>query len=77
MQREIPHLAGNAFIGGKKHLLAHKDALLIDDRDENVAEFRHAGGKAILIPRPWNNQRCHTDANGNFNVDDFMIQVSK
>ena len=37
-----------------KSTFAAPDALLIDDRDKNVDEFRAAGGHAILIPRPWN-----------------------
>ena len=41
-------------IGPAKHYLAHENALLIDDADENVQRFREAGGHAILIPRPWN-----------------------
>lgn len=37
-----------------KSLLAVPDTLLIDDKDENVEEFREAGGQAILVPRLWN-----------------------
>ena len=43
-----------------KHLLARPDTLLIDDKDENVDGFREAGGKALLVPRPWN--RAHLQA---------------
>lgn len=37
-----------------KSLLAGPDTLLIDDKDENIEEFRAAGGQGILVPRPWN-----------------------
>lgn len=37
-----------------KKVFASPDTLLIDDKDENVDEFIHAGGQAILVPRPWN-----------------------
>ena len=37
-----------------KSLLAGPDTLLIDDRDENIAEFIATGGSGILVPRPWN-----------------------
>ena len=37
-----------------KHLLARPDTLLIDDKDQNIDEFREAGGQGILVPRPWN-----------------------
>ena len=44
-----------------KHLLARPDTLLIDDKDENVDGFREAGGKAILINRPWNRGHLNAD----------------
>ncbi len=37
-----------------KRLCVAPDALLIDDSNKNVDEFRAAGGQAILMPRPWN-----------------------
>jgi len=37
-----------------KSLLAKPDTLLVDDKDENIAEFVAAGGQGILVPRPWN-----------------------
>ena len=44
-----------------KGLLAQSSALLIDDKDENVIEFRKAGGNAILVPRPYNKLRKYSD----------------
>lgn len=41
-------------IGPRKYFCAHPDALLIDDSDHNVEQFRRWGGQAILVPRPWN-----------------------
>jgi len=41
-----------------KALLAGPDTLLIDDKEENVTEFRGAGGRAIVWPAPWNSQRA-------------------
>ena len=43
-----------------KHAYAHRDVLLIDDMPENVDKFRDKGGKAILVPRPWN-RNYHLD----------------
>ncbi len=37
-----------------KYDLAKPGALLIDDSEKNVNEFRQHGGQAILVPRPWN-----------------------
>lgn len=36
-------------------------ALLIDDKDKGVEEFREAGGHAVLVPRPWNSGYCRSD----------------
>ena len=44
-----------------KHLLARPDILLIDDKDRNVDGFREAGGKALLVPRPWNRTHLQAD----------------
>lgn len=37
-----------------KSLLAKSDTLLIDDKDQNIDEFIKAGGRGLLVPRPWN-----------------------
>ena len=57
-----------------KHLLARPDTLLIDDKDENVDGFREAGGKALLVPRPWN--RAHLQADRTVEVvKDFLERI--
>jgi 5'(3')-deoxyribonucleotidase len=53
--RNLPNWLHSQFlIGPPKHLCASPGALLIDDRDKNVEDFRMAGGRAILVPKPWN-----------------------
>lgn len=44
-----------------KYLLAHENALLIDDSDRNCQRFVEAGGNAILFPASWNNNRDKID----------------
>jgi rfaE bifunctional protein nucleotidyltransferase chain/domain len=39
-----------------KGLLARPGTILIDDSDEVVRNFEAAGGRAILVPRPWNSK---------------------
>jgi len=57
-----------------KHLLARPDTLLIDDKNENVDGFREAGGKALLIPRPWN--RAHLQADRTVEVvKEFLERI--
>lgn len=50
------HYRSHLLIGTAKHFLSYPGALLIDDRDKNVDDFRFpsVGGIAILVPRPWN-----------------------
>ena len=57
-----------------KHLLARPNILLIDDRNENVDGFRKAGGKALLVPRPWN--RAHLQADRTVEVvKEFLERI--
>lgn len=41
-------------IGPDKAACAHPGALLIDDSDDMIKQFRAAGGHGILFPRIWN-----------------------
>lgn len=45
---------------GKKYV-ARENTILIDDKDEHVAEWWSAGGVGIMYPRPWNIMRDYTD----------------
>jgi len=45
------------YAGCIKEMLATPDTLLIDDSDSNCKKFQSAGGKVILFPRPWNENR--------------------
>lgn len=61
IQKNIPDLARQFFVGPKKEALAHPDAFLIDDHDENVGRFKRAGGDGSVFPQPWNSAGfgCH------------------
>lgn len=56
IERNLPDYFDNEryLIGGAKHFLASPSKLLIDDYDRNFDMFLQGGGKAILLPRPWN-----------------------
>ena len=46
---------------GTKQFIGGPEKLLIDDRDSNVEEWRKAGGRGILLPRPWNKLHHQSD----------------
>jgi 5'(3')-deoxyribonucleotidase len=56
IKSNLPRYKRKFFIGAPKHDLAHPNAILIDDRDKNCEDFVAAGGRSILVPRPWNNR---------------------
>lgn len=54
VDKYFSELRDRTFLGRDKAFLASPDTLLIDDHDDNVKVFRHAGGAGILVPRYWN-----------------------
>jgi len=54
VDKHLPQYRSRFIPTAAKGFLAHKNAVLFDDRDSNIAEFRLDGGAAFLIPRPWN-----------------------
>lgn len=42
------------FVYGSKKHIAGPGKILVDDKDENVEEWRRCGGAAVLVPRRWN-----------------------
>ena len=76
-RKNLPCKGSLMLVGGAKHLLAHPNALLIDDHDANVEKFREHGGKAILVPRPWNARKDECNADGTFDVDELLRSVTE
>lgn len=61
VKKHLPSLLSSLVTTGHKYLLARPDALLIDDGDHNVTGFAAAGGRAVQIPRPWNQKHRMID----------------
>lgn len=56
IEQNIPVYSNAYIMVREKERVANPQALLIDDAPKNVAAFRKAGGKALLVPRPWNRE---------------------
>lgn len=54
VKKHFPDRLRNLYIGAAKEGFAKPGTILIDDRNENVDNFIACGGRAFLVPRPWN-----------------------
>jgi len=60
VNRHIPRYSRRTIITqAQKSIFVSPDSLLVDDKGENIKEFSDAGGKVIIVPRPWNLQFSH------------------
>jgi 5'(3')-deoxyribonucleotidase len=75
VKRHLPGFEDNLLTGTAKHLLAAPNKVLVDDSDKNVVAFVGQGGKAVLVPRPWNAYRRRVRPDGSFCVMTAMTQL--
>lgn len=61
VERHLPDYSRRLIFAHDKAVIAGPGKLLIDDSDANVADWRKAGGNAILVPRKWNKQHRESD----------------
>jgi hypothetical protein len=56
LKKNLPDYFWDArfMVGSRKEVCAKKNAVLIDDNTANCFAWSDKGGKAILVPRPWN-----------------------
>lgn len=64
IERNIPDFKWRTLIClDKKHTLSQvPNSILVDDCQDNVNRWRIEGGRAVLVPRPWNNLCEYADA---------------
>jgi 5'(3')-deoxyribonucleotidase len=46
-----------SMFGSEKHLLSQPGRTLIDDGVHNTTKWEEAGGRAVLVPQPWNDRQ--------------------
>jgi hypothetical protein len=56
VRRHYPQFSNQMLFGSAKWFLAGPGRVLIDDWEENVAQFNKHGGEGILVPRLWNEE---------------------
>jgi len=56
VERELPFVISNRnlHLSLDKSVYAQENRLLLDDCEEDVDSWNKEGGRAILVPRPWN-----------------------
>jgi hypothetical protein len=75
VMKHLPSYERRLFIGAVKAAIAAPNKLLIDDNGPHVEAFRKAGGRAVLVPRPWNDRRGETDSEGRFDVTAVVREI--
>lgn len=60
IQKNMPKYSRQFLIGPPKYMCAHKNAVLVDDVDHNIDNFKTHSGNGLLVPRPWNS--LHNEA---------------
>lgn len=58
ISEEAPLYRRRFLVGPAKEFCAGPDSILVDDSEANVAKFKKAGGKAVLVPARWNRLYC-------------------
>ena len=75
VKKNLPKYTRRTFVGNEKWLLAGENKILLDDHDKNTEPFVTHGGKAVLVPRPWNERKRDCYPDGSFDVGDVMREV--
>ena len=58
IKQHVPQFRRRFLFGPRKEFCAAPNRILIDDSEDNADAFAEAGGKCILVPRPWNRNRA-------------------
>lgn len=77
LSKHLPEFTKRAVFCTVKELCAAPCKILIDDNDANAEKFAAAGGKSILVPRPWNKRRGEScEITGRFSPERVSAEIS-
>lgn len=68
IDRHLPGYGKRVVFCTMKGLVGAPGKVLVDDHDLNADQFAEAGGRSVLVPRPWNRRRGEADHGGRFDV---------
>lgn len=77
VERELPAYRRRVCLGAAKHLFAAPTKILVDDHDANADAFTAEGGRAVLVPRPWNRRRGDCRPGGLFDVQALIDEIEE
>jgi len=75
VKTHLPRYADSLFLGKNKSEIVHGAAVLVDDHGENIKKWKHAGGRGVLIPRPWNERKYECHPGGHFDVPSLYAEI--
>lgn len=70
VDKHLPGYGRRLILSNRKEVFSGSGRVLIDDRDENIAEWIKLGGIGLLVPRPWNAARSTST-----NVSDEVVKA--
>lgn len=81
IKNNLPEYRKQLITTSAKGLFAAPGKILVDDHDPNVINFQKhpdgtpTGGRAILVPRPWNCDKHRTIGKGGFNLQEIVTDI--
>lgn len=61
--------------GSRHKALLARSGVLVDDSDTNCEDWDNAGGRSVLVPRPWNSRRESCEEGGTFRPKDVVDEL--
>ena len=77
IRRELPGFDRRFMITPVKHFCAGSNKILIDDKEKNCQSFIQHGGKAILVPAPWNSETGKYEDTGEYILDILSRRIER